>query len=41
MKYDQYHRQEAAHNRALDLTGQKSADECMEILKVGLISTHI
>jgi hypothetical protein len=34
MKYDQYNRQEAAYDRALDLTGQKSADKCMEILKV-------
>ena len=37
MKFDQYNRQEAAYNRALGLTGQKSADECMEILKVFLM----
>ncbi|KAK3701543.1 hypothetical protein QZH41_020531 [Actinostola sp. cb2023] len=33
MKYNQYHRQEAAYDRAVDLTGQKSADKCMDILK--------
>ena len=29
-----FHRQELADERALNLTGQKSANECMEILKV-------
>ena len=39
MKYNQYHRQEAAYDRAVDLTGQKSADKCMDILKVGSLSS--